>query len=435
MHLYLPQFFIMAESGESSCPSLSIQAKRARHNKWKETKNTMQSKVTFNYCNEEDKVELFAKIKQIKTHMGEENPNMITTFELLNRVLDYYILCTCADDRDAENHKKMDYVQDVEYQLCSEEEAVNEKLFVCAMSSVKNLVARVGKHSQKCPALLGTRSNTYLQHGMNVKFSCKHDHTINWTSSPYVKGGKLLVNMRFFHGVVTSGILPGQATKLATEVKIGEMGVKYIDTLLEGNRDMSIVGYKDIVKRLADESTTDALEEEIASNISHDENETVLHQKLSILTDTQHCWRKNAKFSDIVAMGANTHKILKIVTVSKEEEISSQKHELLGIKKMYEYFDQKECHIEKHSHDNNASVTKFVNEERNFTVNLRDTWHATKGLTPRIKKITSGPASLEGIKWFAELSDKAASIKTHIYWAMKHCGCDSEKLKRNIVNI
>ena len=94
----------------------------------------------------------------------------------------------------------------------------------------------------------------------------------------------------------------------------------------------------------------------------------------------------------------------------------------------YEYFDEKKVFVEKHRHDNNASVSKYVTEERTPTANSRHTWHDTEGLTTRIKKITSGPASQEGITWHAELSDKAASIKTHVYWAMKFCDSDANKL-------
>ena len=123
---------------------------------------------------------------------------------------------------------------------------------------------------------------------------------------------------------------------------------------MEGNRDMPQIGYKDIVQTLANQSTLNALDEECSSMDSEDENASSPTKKLSILTDARHCWRKNAKFSDVVAMGSNTHKILKVETISKEDEISSQKHELFGTKKLYEYFDQQGVHIVKHNHDNNA---------------------------------------------------------------------------------
>ena len=55
---------------------------------------------------------------------------------------------------------------------------------------------------------------------------------------------------------------------------------------------------------------------------------------ITILTDARHCWRKNAKFSDVVCIGNATHKVLKISTITKENDPSSQRHELIGVKKI-----------------------------------------------------------------------------------------------------
>jgi ribosomal protein L33 len=46
-----------------------------------------------------------------------------------------------------------------------------------------------------------------------------------------------------------------------------------------------------------------------------------------------------------------------------------------------------------------------------------------------------GPKYQEGKTWHPELSDKAGSVKTHVYWSMKNCEQDPEKLKLNILNI
>ena len=275
-------------------------------------------------------------------------------------------------------------------------------------------------------------SSAYLHHEMQIKLSCSKKHILTWLSSPYSSGGKLLVNLRMLHGIMTSGILPGQYIKICNEARIGEMGQKYLNTLLTGNQTFS--GYNCVVKNLSKESTDNAIREETLLTEMENEDPNV-PKGLSIYTDARHCWRKNAKFSDIVAMGQRTHKILRVETVSKQDEICSQKHELLGTKRIYQYFDEQNVQIEKHEHDNNASVTKFVRDERHPTINSRDTWHATKGLVAKIRKITTGPRNLEGLKWHSELSDKAAAMKTYIFWSMKYCGGDANKLQKNILNI
>ena len=54
---------------------------------------------------------------------------------------------------------------------------------------------------------------------------------------------------------------------------------------------------------------------------------------ISILTDARHCWRKNAKFSDRAFLGQQTHKVLRIETVTKSGEKCSQKHEMVDVKR------------------------------------------------------------------------------------------------------
>ena len=45
---------------------------------------------------------------------------------------------------------------------------------------------------------------------------------------------------------------------------------------------------------------------------------------------------KNSLHSDHIAIGQKTHKILDVQHITKTEETSSQKHEALGCRKMYE---------------------------------------------------------------------------------------------------
>ena len=53
-----------------------------------------------------------------------------------------------------------------------------------------------------------------------------------------------------------------------------------------------------------------------------------------------------------------------------------------------------------------------------------------------LQKIGKGSEEYqEGKTWHPELSDKAGSVKTHVYWSMKNCEQDPEKLKLNILNI
>ncbi|XP_019645928.1 PREDICTED: uncharacterized protein LOC109486531 [Branchiostoma belcheri] len=63
-----------------------------------------------------------------------------------------------------------------------------------------------------------------------------------------------------------------------------------------------------------------------------------------------------------------------------------------------------------------------------MTENGNDTWHATKSIGRQMRVITSGAQRNQGSTWHHQLSDKAAPVKTHIYWAMKNCGGDRDQL-------
>ena len=88
-----------------------------------------------------------------------------------------------------------------------------------------------------------------------------------------------------------------------------------------------------------------------------------------------------------------------------------------------------------HGHDRNISINKYLRNENPEVINANDTWHATKNVSKELKKVCSGPLYQHGKTWHSELSDKAASIKTHAYYAIKNCGGSPENLRANLDNI
>ncbi len=121
------------------------------------------------------------------------------------------------------------------------------------------------------------------------------------------------------------------------------------------------------------------------------------HVDLAWVASVSLLMRKNARFSDIVCLGMRTHKVLKLETISKEDDRCNQRHEMIGVKRLYKYFEDNNIPTMCRAHDNNASVTKYLREEQPYTVNVKDTWHATKGAAADAKKICSGPARLEDL--------------------------------------
>ena len=406
-------------------PSSNAPAARVRYEKWKKQGSTTKGKLDFYYCNEDDKVELFQKIQLIKSHMGDGNANTITTFEMLDRVVNFYISMNCTKVSIPPMLPKGTFQADVQYKVATKD-ATSEEMFVCTDSSLKHLVSQVEQHAHICQESLVCTTKPKLRHVAMVEASCSEDHRLAWASSPHVSGGKFLVNLRMAHAYHTSGMLPSHLSKFCSTAGIGIMGQRYLDSLMEGDGS-----YCAVVQQLANSSMQDAVMEEIGA----EEAAGSCAEGISILTDARHCWRKNARFSDVVCLGQRTHKVLCVETVTKSDDPCTQRHEVIGVQRFYQYFEDQGIPIKCHAHDNNASVSKYLREEQPDTENAKDTWHATKGVSRDAKKICAGPAYQEGKVWHRELADKAASLKTGLYFCMKNCGGDADKLRRTIDSI
>ena len=115
-----------------------------------------------------------------------------------------------------------------------------------------------------------------------------------------------------------------------------------------------------------------ALEREVQTTTGGMEN------GISMITDARHACRKNSFHSDVVAIGYKNHKVISYQHVTKDDDRVSQRHETYGTRKIYEDIEGKGVKIRIHGHDRNASVSKFVVEEKPTTEDNLDTWHCGK---------------------------------------------------------
>ena len=90
------------------------------------------------------------------------------------------------------------------------------------------------------------------------------------------------------------------------------------------------------------------------SLIQESSNNTV-----EILTDARHGWRKNARQTDVVCLGNKNKKVVAYDVVTSVDDVCTQRHELLGTKRIYEKLDQQGVVVSKHAHDNNAFISKL----------------------------------------------------------------------------
>ena len=363
-------------------------------------------------------------LQKVKTFLGGGNPNLCTNKQLLSEVFRFYIaknIEECGPERNNTDSAEPAHFVDCSFAQCTDLPSTKEQLFVCASSSVDDLVKRTQLHSKVCDQPLETNAVTLSGHVGVFRLQCAKDHRISWHSSPYL-GDKYLVNSRMAHGYFISGILPNQYERIMTATGIGILGNADLNTFFES--------YSECVKALAKESTQDALLEEIVTYEDMD--------GINILTDARHATSKNSKYTDVNCLGANSRKVLHYETVTRCDDPCAQRHESLGTQRIYDHLQSQEngrVHIRVHCHDRNASVNKWIRNNRPDTESTNDTWHAAKNVAKEVRSVCAGPRHLEGKTWHPQLSDKAASVKTHFYWCMKNCEQDPLKLKSMILNI
>jgi hypothetical protein len=132
-----------------------------------------------------------------------------------------------------------------------------------------------------------------------------------------------------------------------------------------------------------------------------------------------------------MALGQLTHRVVDYQHVTKLDDNCSQRHEMVGCCKMYDKFQDRGTKIANHIHDRNVSINKLVKTKIN-TRNSNEKWHAAKGITTQIKKITIGKQTNIGKTWHPQLVGKGALLRNHAYWAMDQCNGSAAELRRLI---
>ena len=151
-----------------------------------------------------------------------------------------------------------------------------------------------------------------------------------------------------------------------------------------------------------------------------------------------HATHKNSKYTDVICLGSNSHKVLHYETVTRGDDPCVLKHESLGTQRIYNHPESQEngnVYICVHCRGQNASGNKWIKDNRPNTDSTNDTWHVAKNVAKEVHSVCVGPHHLEGKTWHPQLLDKAASVKTDFYWCTKNCEQDPLQLKAMILNI
>ena len=277
----------------------------------------------------------------------------------------------------------------------------------------------VSAHSRECSREIVCCKSDMSGHVYCGTFGCQEKHTFVWKSSSYLPNGAFLCNYRISHGYFSSGLLPSQYERFVEASGIGKISKRQMDYLVKS--------YSDCVAKEAKESCDQALAEE-KSHYGEGEG-------ITIITDARHGWRKNAKDTDVVCIGYESHKVLYNSHVTTVDDPCTQRHEILGTRRIYDHLESSKIKISTHVHDSNASINKFIRENKPATSNQNDTWHAGVSLKKAVCAITKGAQYKHGVTWHRELQDKATNIITHVHWAMRNCENDPANLRNSLDNI
>jgi len=191
------------------------------------------------------------------------------------------------------------------------------------------------------------------------------------------------------HGFTSSGMLESQYQGFAEAAKIGSLGDKYIDNVYD------TMGYIDIVNKAADSSMRERIQD-VQNTAAYIERNGA-----TVITDCRHDSTSNAYHSTVAMISYETHHVVAVQTVTKEEFRSAQTHEFEAIRKILPAVQAKGLNVVEVAHD-------FVPKIKNWLLaqniqNSFDTWHE-------------------------------ASVKRHFYFATKNCTTPDD-LRRRLLTV
>lgn len=162
-------------------------------------------------------------------------------------------------------------------------------------------------------------------------------------------------------------------------------------------------------------------ESNLSMSTSLDRESNQKTKPLEIFTDSRHQWRKISHQTDVICIGVDTKKVVAYEVVTTDDDLVAQHHEILVTKRIYKQLDDQNVAVGKHAHDNNSSITKYVRESRQSTMNQLNNWHALKQLEKELKLIPKGPKKSTNLTWHPQLEDKGHAIRAHAYCCMENC--------------
>ena len=81
---------------------------------------------------------------------------------------------------------------------------------------------------------------------------------------------------------------------------------------------------------------------------------------MELLTDARHGWQKSAQRTDVVSQGNKNKTVIAYCVVISADDACALHHESLGAMMINEKLDQQGVVVGISAHDNNASISKYI---------------------------------------------------------------------------
>lgn len=381
--------------------------------------------------NQSTKEAIRSKLTLAKAVLSAKWDKYANNGDVLTVVLDAWIKAETNTDQESKRDTPLPVSTDepelVQTQVANRDQS-NQPQYITCKSSLEKLLEISNFHRKQCQSELKISRCRRSGHICKLQLQCNtivNKHTYSWTSSPQLENGKYVANERIMHGLTFSGMRPSHYERFVRGSGIGYTHRQKRKAFMQSVAPLVKIEYEESIE-------TAQLEEQAAYVLLEPEDEPI--NGIDIMTDARHGHRRNAKDTSVVALGARTHKVLVHEHVTKTDDPVTQRHELLGTKRVYEHLNDRDIYVRVHTHDMNTSVNAWIRNEQPDVTNQNERWHGIKGLKTQVKKVISGAKKNIGKTWHPELEDKLEPLSTHAYYAIDNCNNSPDTLQKSLLN-
>ena len=372
------------------------------------------------------------KLVSAKKILSTKLNRMANDADALNAVLDAWLKSETANENASQEHGSESQTSHsqpelVQIQIATRDQAKQPQYVTCK-TSLEKLLEISHYHGKSCKSALKISRCTRSGHICRLQLKCDNEtvkHSYSWTSSPQLVNGKYAANERIMHGLVFSGMRPSHYARFTRGAGIGCIHQRRRRDHMRSTARLVQSEYEESIE-------TAMLEEQAAYVLLEPEDQPI--NGIDIMTDARHGHRRNAKDTSVVVLGARTNKVLVHEHVTKTDDPVTQRHELIGTKRIYNHLADNDIHVRVHTHDMNTSVNAWIRNEEPDVTNQNERWHGIKGLKAQVKKVTSGAKKNIGKTWHPELEDKLEPLSTHAYYAIDQCNGNPSALRMSLLN-